>query len=316
MRRLLRGAVPKGLLLGLLFWSSCTPEADYVPDAAAPDAELSRVKQRYLDLMKWSLTDLIYENDPRMRARLAADASFWRGLQAGEQYGYPERAHTMIGLARLENIQTLVEDIIARGIPGDLIEAGAWRGGATIFMRAVLEANGVTDRTVWVADSFEGMPPPNPEEYPADEGLDLSGIDDLAVSHEEVASNFERYGLLDEQVRFLKGWFKDTLPTAPIEQLAVFRVDADLYESTMDAMVPLYPKVASGGYVIVDDYKLIPACRQAVDDYRAEHGITAPSSTSTGTRSTGKSRSHIAGGGSRPQRALFLAALLSQDPIT
>jgi hypothetical protein len=182
----------------------------------------------------------------------------------------------MIGLARLSNIQELVENVLARDVPGDLIEAGAWRGGATIFMRAVLKAHAVTDRTVWVADSFEGLPPPNPEEYPADQGLDLNTIEDLAVSQEEAAANFERYGLLDNQVRFIKGWFKDTLPTAPIRQLAVFRVDADLYESTMDALVPLYPKVASGGYVIVDDYKVIPACKEAVDDYRAEHGITAP----------------------------------------
>jgi hypothetical protein len=262
----------------LLAWLStaCTPEDATSPDTLPGDAETARLRQHYLDLMKWALTDLIYENDPKMRARLAADVSFWRAVVRGEKYGYPRRAHTMIGLARLSNIQELVENVLARDVPGDLIEAGAWRGGATIFMRAVLKAHAVTDRTVWVADSFEGLPPPNPEEYPADQGLDLNTIEDLAVSQEEAAANFERYGLLDNQVRFIKGWFKDTLPTAPIRQLAVFRVDADLYESTMDALVPLYPKVASGGYVIVDDYKVIPACKEAVDDYRAEHGITAP----------------------------------------
>ncbi len=141
-------------------------------------------------------------------------------------------------------------------------------------MRAILAANGDTERTVWVADSFEGLPPPNPEEYPADAGLNFHEVDELAVSREEVERNFERFGLLDDQVRFLKGWFKDTLPGAPIEQLAVLRLDADLYESTMDALVPLYPKVASGGYVIIDDYKVIAACKKAVDDYRAQHGIT------------------------------------------
>ncbi len=233
-------------------------------------------KQRYLDLVKAALTDLLYENDPRIRARLAGDLSFWQAVLRGEKFDYPARAHTMIGTARLDNIQELVEDVIARGVPGDLIEAGAWRGGATIYMRAVLEANGDTERVVWVADSFEGLPPPDPERYPADEGLDLSEVDALAVSLEEVQRNFERYGLLDERVRFLKGWFKDTLPGAPIEQLAVLRVDADLYESTMDALVPLYPKLASGGYAIIDDYKIIPACKKAVDDYRAANGITAP----------------------------------------
>lgn len=228
----------------------------------------------YLDLMKSTLTDLIYENHPRMRNRLSGDIEYYRDLQRGVRMGFPRRAHTMIGVTRLENIRTLVEDVLEQGVPGDLIEAGAWRGGATIFMRAILAAHGDTERVVWVADSFEGLPPPNPEEYPADAGLNFHTIDALAVSQEEVERNFSRYGLLDDQVRFLKGWFKDSLPKAPIEKLAVARLDADLYESTMDAIVPLYPKLSSGGYLIVDDYYLIPACRQAIDDYRAKHGIT------------------------------------------
>jgi len=261
------------LLLTLLLASL----AGIAPSCSSESSTTEAVEARhlYLDLMKLTLTDLIYENDPRIRARLQADPSFWKAVLSGETYGYPARAHTMIGLARLENIQTLVEDILARDVPGDLIEAGAWRGGATIFMRAVLAAHGNTTRTVWVADSFEGLPPPNPEKYEADAGLDLHEVDELAVSREEVERNFERYGLLDDQVRFLKGWFKDTLPEAPIERLAILRLDADLYESTMDAIVPLYPKLASGGYVIVDDYKIIPACQKAIDDYRREHGITA-----------------------------------------
>ncbi|HUQ77176.1 MAG TPA: TylF/MycF/NovP-related O-methyltransferase, partial [Burkholderiales bacterium] len=78
---------------------------------------------------------------------------------------------------------------------------------------------------------------------------------------------------LDEQVRFLKGWFRDTLPGAPVQRLAVLRIDGDLYESTMDALTHLYPKLQPGGYCIIDDYHDIPACRQAVLDYRERHGI-------------------------------------------
>jgi hypothetical protein len=256
--------------------SGCGPRVDAPAVEPAASAPESPAVDLYLDLMKSTLTDLVYENDPKMRARLAADPSFFEDLKRGIEYGYPQRAHTMIGLSRLENIRALVEDVLERGVPGDLLEAGAWRGGATIFMRAVLAAHDARDRVVWVADSFEGLPPPNPEEYPHDEGLDLHEIEELAISIEEARQNFERYGLLDDQVRFLKGWFKETLPGAPIEQLAVLRLDADLYESTMDAIVPLYPKLVSGGYVIVDDYKLIPACRKAIDDYRASHGITEP----------------------------------------
>jgi hypothetical protein len=89
---------------------------------------------------------------------------------------------------------------------------------------------------------------------------------------EPIRRNVERYGLLDDQVQFLPGWFRHTLPKAPIQRLALLRLDGDLYESTMDALLPLYPKLASGGFVIVDDYNL-PECEKAVTDYRKKMGI-------------------------------------------
>ncbi len=260
-----------------LLWVACLlPLAFSLARAdVEQDAERARLRDLYLDVMARALTDLIYEDRPQVREQLAGEVSL-EDMLRGEAYEYPARAHTMIGLTRLSNIRRLVEDVIAKDVPGDLLEAGAWRGGATIYMRAVLAAHAEQDRVVWVADSFEGLPPPSPDKYPADAGLDLHENEQLAVSIEEARRNFARYGLLDDQVRFLKGWFKDTFPTAPIEKLAVLRLDGDLYESTMDSLVPLYPKVASGGYVIVDDYRIIPACRKAVDDYRAAHGIDAP----------------------------------------
>ena len=182
-------------------------------------------------------------------------------------------AHTMIGMKRLANVRTCVEQVLADGIPGDLIETGVWRGGATIFMRAILKAHGIADRVVWVADSFAGLPPPSTACYPHDEGIRLHQFPQLAVPLERVRENFRRYGLLDDQVRFLKGWFRDTLPTAPIGRLAVARLDGDLYESTIQALDALYPKVSPGGFVIVDDYGNVAACRQAVHDFRAGHGI-------------------------------------------
>jgi O-methyltransferase len=96
------------------------------------------------------------------------------------------------------------------------------------------------------------------------------------VSIDEVRSAFQKYGLLDDQVRFLKGWFKDTLPAAPIKQLAVVRLDGDMYESTMDGLVHLYPKLSPGGFLIVDDYGVVDSCRRAVEDYRRKHGIADP----------------------------------------
>jgi len=219
----------------------------------------------YLDLMKKCLTRIVFEQSPEFdQARRAVGAD------------WPLEAETMIGQARLESLETCVRDVVERGVPGDLIEAGVWRGGATILMRAVLKAYGDTSRTVWVADSFRGLPPPNAKQYPADEGSDLHEHDYLAVSQAEVARNFERYGLFDEQVQFLAGWFHETLPKAPIEQLAVLRLDGDMYESTSIALEALYPKLSPGGYAIADDYGAIPACQDAVDDYRRAHGITEP----------------------------------------
>jgi O-methyltransferase len=141
-------------------------------------------------------------------------------------------------------------------------------------MRAMLAAYGVTDRIVWLADSFRGLPPPAPDKYPEDEGDMLYAIDELRVSRPQVESHFDRYGLLDDRVRFLEGWFRDTLPAAPIERLAVLRLDGDMYESTIDALTHLYPKLSEGGFLIVDDYGAIPSCRRAVHDYRDAHGIT------------------------------------------
>jgi hypothetical protein len=220
----------------------------------------------YLDLMKKSLMNLIYDNDTDM---MRGGNSYNKELKI---YGgiWPSLAHTMIGLPRLNNIQFCMENILTKNIPGDCIETGVWRGGATIFMRSVLKAYGIHDRKVWVADSFEGLPP---TEYKDDLKLKLNEVDCLAISMEEVQLNFDKYGLLDEQVLFLKGWFKDTLPVAPIKELAVIRLDGDWYESTMDALINLYPKLSIGGYVIIDDYWAVQGCQDAVHDYRRVNHI-------------------------------------------
>jgi len=187
---------------------------------------------------------------------------------------WPPTAETMVGRLRLQQVRSCVESVLADGVPGDLIETGVWRGGVTILMRGILEAWADTQRTVWVADSFRGLPTPDVVNYPADAGHDLSDVSTLAVSADQVRRGFERYGLLDHRVRFLEGWFSDTLPAAPIGRLAVLRLDGDLYESTIDALEALYPRLSVGGYVIVDDYGAWEPCRRAVDDYRAAHGIS------------------------------------------
>ena len=186
-----------------------------------------------------------------------------------EGLDWPTSALTMVGRQRLRNLRAAVESVIDEDIPGDVIEAGVWRGGASIFARAVLADRGVTDRRVIVADSFEGLPPPD---HPADRGSQLHTYAHLAVSVEEVQANFARFGLLDDQVVFLKGWFRDTMPRVPSSALAVMRLDGDMYESTIDPLVHLYDRLSPGGWVILDDYQVSPPCQQAVRDFFADRG--------------------------------------------
>ncbi len=210
-------------------------------------------------------------------ARLALSYTYDpEGDPAGRRTAYQlaPGIKTMVGRERLEQVRDCVQDVLAHDVPGDMIETGVWRGGTTILMRGVLRAAGATDRRVYVADSFEGLPPPDVARYPADEGLDFHEHPVLAVGLEEVRANFERYDLLDDQVVFVKGWFRDTLPGLADRTFAVIRLDGDLYESTMDALVNLYPRLSPGGWLIVDDFH-IPACVQAVTEYREANGITA-----------------------------------------
>src|SRR3954469_17633661 len=217
----------------------------------------------YLDLLKRSLTRYGFEDEtivPETREHTELDLD--RRMDGRD---WPVHAETMVGVLRLDNLQELLETVLAEDVPGDVIETGVWRGGASIFMRGVLAAHGDKTRTVWLADSFQGLPPPDGEQYPADAGDQLFTIDLLAVSLDQVKANFERYGLLDVRVRFLQGWFRDTLPTAPVERLSLIRLDGDMYESTIVALDALYPKLSPGGFVVVDDYGAIPGCKQAVD---------------------------------------------------
>jgi hypothetical protein len=232
--------------------------------------ERKRLIDKYLDLIGHCILGLIYE-DPPIKVNNLEKFDFQT-----REYGqdWPQSAHSMIGKKRLANLRNLTESVLGNKVEGDLIETGVWRGGACILMRAILDAYCIKDRCVWVADSFEGLPEPNEKSYPADMGDTFHSYKELAVSLEQVKMNFEKYDLLDEQVKFLKGWFKDTLNDAPIEKLALLRLDGDMYESTWDALTALYPKVSSGGYVIVDDYHVVEGCRIAVHDYLAKNRLS------------------------------------------
>jgi hypothetical protein len=225
----------------------------------------------YLELLKKVLTNVIYQ-DAALPNNYAQSADYDQETRACGR-DWPMVAHTMVGTRRLDNVHHCLERVLADGVVGDLIETGVWRGGVCIFMRAFLQAHGCTTRKVWVADSFQGIPTTTEESHRFDRRIALHQYNDvLGVTLETVRENFRCYGLLDDQVEFVPGWFKDTLPVAPIDRLAILRLDGDLYESTMDALDNLYPKLSVGGFVIIDDY-IMPSCSEAVHDFRARFGI-------------------------------------------
>lgn len=263
-------------------------------------AEADSLRRLYLDLLERTLlfalwpeppvpVDLRSPNRPplkrllahaidvllRRRALLLSRPNPVSQSERDEGRYRPRQAHTMIGAKRLRHLRECVETILAERVPGDLLEAGVWRGGASILMRGVLAAHAVHDRRVWVADSFRGLPPPDAEKYPADAGDQHSALPHLSVSRAEVEENFRRYAVLDGQVMFLEGWFADTLPSAPVGRLALLRIDGDMYGSTIEVLENLYDRLAPGGFCVVDDYAL-HGCRLAVDDFRRARGITAP----------------------------------------
>jgi O-methyltransferase/8-demethyl-8-(2,3-dimethoxy-alpha-L-rhamnosyl)tetracenomycin-C 4'-O-methyltransferase len=233
-------------------------------------SSVTKLRTLYLDTMERMLTGTIYR-DPSQEPWSPHE---YTDAKRESGRDWPALAHTMIGRKRLHNLRELTERVLAENIPGDLIETGVWRGGACILMAAILHAHDCPDRRVFVADSFEGLPKPDAK-YPADQGDIHHTYSELAISLEEVQDNFGRYALLDEKIVFLKGWFKDTLPIAPIEKLAILRLDGDMYESTMDALTNLYSKLSKGGYCIVDDGN-IANCQAAVADFRRSYGISDP----------------------------------------
>jgi len=169
----------------------------------------------YLSLLKKCLTRFIFP-DGDLDHDLVRCHPFSPELRI-QGLDWPTEAETMVGVRRLNNVEELANRIFSEGVPGDFVEAGVWRGGVAIFMRALLAAFGDPDRLVWVADSFEGLPVANPQAFPADEGDQHFTLKPyLGIPSDVVRANFRRYGLLDDRVRFLEGFFIDTLRTSPI----------------------------------------------------------------------------------------------------
>ena len=244
-----------------------------LPAAAGPGED---VRAAYLDLLKLALCDLAGDGTSSVGAT-GDGAVLARELRRDETrlraagMDWPLHGLTMVGLRRLDDLQRCVESVVADGVEGDLIEAGAWRGGASMLMRATLDTLG-ENRAVVAADSFQG--------FPALDGADehaarLSAFGFLAVSIDDVRASLERLGL-GRGVELLPGFFEETLPALAGRTWAIVRLDADSYEATRLALQCLYPGLAVGGYLVVDDYGSFEGCRRAVDEFRDEHGVDEP----------------------------------------
>jgi O-methyltransferase len=245
--------------------------------APGPGADADALRTAYLELLKLSLCDLVGARTMSV-GRTGSGRVFMREL-SGELLklragglDWPLTGLSMVGLRRLDDLQACVETVVADGVQGDLIEAGAWRGGASILVRATLDSLGATDRRLHVADSFGGFPPPDTENFPVDAERDLHNVDFLAVGLEEVKGHFSRLGL-SEGVEFVPGLFQETMPGLTGRRWSLVRLDGDTYESTWVTLEALYPGLSDGGFLLIDDYKLIEECRRAVDDFREQHGI-------------------------------------------
>jgi hypothetical protein len=234
------------------------------------------LRTRYLDLLEKSLLNAIYgESAIEVRLRgLMQQVRHPYATRRGAATAWLVRAHKMIGAARLRHLRHLVERTIHERIPGDYIETGVWRGGACIMMRGVLAAHAILDRRVYCADTFAGLPRPDPK-YPRDKRDRNHLFRELAVSDEAVKLNFAAYDLLDSQVVFLNGLFEDTLPQLANNRFALIRLDGDMYGSTMSALVNLYDRVSPAGFIVIDDYGALRNCARAVHDFLDQRSLRA-----------------------------------------
>ena len=174
------------------------------------------------------------------------------------------------------NLQGLVKCLeLTKDIPGDFVETGVWRGGASMLAQAFFMKNKI-NKKVYAADSFEGLPRPQVEKYPVDAGDIHFKLPSLSVSREEVEENFRQINLLNENVIFVEGWFEDTLPILreSLDKISLLRLDGDMYDATWNSLVNLYDKLSIGGIIIIDDYSTHFRCKKAVLDFREKYEIT------------------------------------------
>jgi len=197
------------------------------------------------------------------------------------------RRYTMTMVERLHALWTSVGYVAAARLPGDLVECGVWRGGSVMTMALELLRRGDTDRTLWLFDTFAGLPMP-------DAAVDVDILGNRAIDgwqaatlpdgqtywayadEADVRRNMALTGYPADRLRFVPGMVEDTIPATAPERIALLRLDTDWYSSHRHVLDALYDRVVPGGVVIFDDYGHFQGARRAVDEFRAERGIVSP----------------------------------------
>jgi hypothetical protein len=184
------------------------------------------------------------------------------------------RPYTLVSVERIHNLYALAQRIESESIPGDAIECGVCNGGtAALIARTATRSK--FDRTLWLLDSFQGMPEVTNEDADGPGG-------DLASAHvgkevgkeASVREALRRVGAKMERVRIIPGWFQDTFPLVTAEKIALLNIDADWYESVKLCLDTFYDRVVPGGFISIDDYGHWPGCKRAVDEFLHQRGIS------------------------------------------
>ena len=182
------------------------------------------------------------------------------------------RAYTQTPPERVAALASAVEYVVRRGIPGDFVECGVWRGGSSMAIALALLQLGVKDRKIWLYDTFGRMPPPTEDDggIPAEPLQINNSTNTSGLTLPDVRRAMESTGYPPERMTYVEGLVEETIPGTAPEQLALLRLDTDWYQSTQHQLVHLYPRLAPGGVLLVDDYGLFPGARKAVDEYFAD----------------------------------------------
>jgi hypothetical protein len=192
------------------------------------------------------------------------------------------RPFTMTSPERVFALRHSVLYLLQRGIPGDFVECGVWRGGSMMAVARTMRDFGVTDRNLYLFDTFEGMSAPTQDDvnFNGESASDLLAQSPREMNPtaafsalDEVKSNLKLTGYPPERLFFIEGKVEETIPAQAPAQVALLRLDTDWYGSTYHELLHLYPRLSPGGILIIDDYGHWEGARKAVDTYFAEHSL-------------------------------------------